>query len=65
MDADIHAAGRDLVKMRFPEMRALLFDEFDSDLARLAEPVAKARRQFEAAGATADNHDPVWPGSLT
>ena len=53
----IHAAGRDLVQQRLPDMRARALDERDLRLLLAAELVAETRRQLQAAGAAADDDD--------
>ena len=55
----VHAAGRDLVQQRLPQMRARLVDERDVGLAAATELVAEPRRQLQAAGPAADHHDAV------
>ena len=61
---DVHAAGRDLVQVRLPEVRARLLDQRDVRLLPLAERVAESRREFEAAGAAADDDDPMEAGAV-
>ncbi len=53
----IHAAGRDFVQQRLPDVRARPIDERDLCLAASAELVAELRREFETAGAAADDDD--------
>ena len=59
---EVHAAGRDLVQQRLPQVRARLVDQRDQRLLALAELVAQARGELEPAGASADDDDPVQPG---
>ena len=57
--AGIHAAGGDFVQQRLPDVRACTIDERDLGLAFTAELVAELRREFEPAGAAADDDDAV------
>ena len=59
---EVHAAGRDLVQQRLPQVRARLVDQRDQCLLAFAELVAQARGELEAAGASADDDDSVQPG---
>ena len=59
--AEVHAAGRDLVQQRLPEVRALLSISVTSALPRLRQLVAEPRDQLEPARAAADHDDPVPP----
>ena len=55
----VHAAGRDLMQQRLPQMRARLVHQRDQRLAPLAQLVAQAGGELEAAGAAADDDDAV------
>src|SRR5208282_107746 len=57
--AHVHAAGRDLVEERLPQMGARLVDERDLGAAAPAEAVAEARRELEPAGTAAHDDDAV------
>ena len=59
--ADVHAAGRDLVQLGLPDVRALAVDQGDFGRAAAAELAAQSGGQFEATGTTADDHDAVRP----
>lgn len=63
----VEGAGRDLVQQWFPQMREVGVHERYLRAAASSEFVAKARGEFDPAGATADNHDPmgVHAGILT
>ena len=54
---DIHAAGRDLVQQRLPDVRPRFVDERDRRLAFLAQLVAERRGEFQTAGTAADHND--------
>lgn len=56
---EVHAAGRDLVQQRLPEVGARAVDERDLGALLLAEGVAEARGELKAAGASADDDDAV------
>ncbi len=60
--AQVHAARRDLVQQRLPQVGAGLVDERDLSLAALAELVAEAGGEFQPACATADDDDTIRPG---
>src|SRR5262245_50371792 len=57
--ADVHAAGRDFMQQRLPQMRALFFDQRDGGFAASAELVAEPGDKFEPARTTADHDDLV------
>ncbi len=59
MAAGVHAAGRDLVQQRLPDVRARTVDQGDLGLALFAELVAELRRKLESTGAAADDDDLV------
>ena len=52
------AAGRDRMQQRLPDMRAALIDQRDPRSLRL-QAVAQLGREFQPAGAAADDHDMV------
>ena len=53
----LQAAGRDGMKQRLPDMGPAAVDQSDSGAARLAETFAQPGREFEPAGASADDDD--------
>ena len=55
----IHAAGGDFVQQRLPDVRTCTVDKGNLGFAFTAELVAKLRREFEPAGAAADDDDAV------
>ena len=59
MASGIHAAGGDFVQQRLPDVRPCTVDKGDLGFAFAAELVAKLRREFEPAGAAADDDDAV------
>jgi hypothetical protein len=65
MLADIHAAGRNLVQERLPDMRARFLDKGDFRLTAFAEAVAKTRSKLQPARSATDNDDvmqvALWP----
>ena len=61
--AQVHAAGGDLVQLGLPDMGAVLVDQRDVGRAALAQRVAEARGQLQAAGTAADDDDAV-PGCM-
>ena len=54
---DVHAARCDFVQQRLPHMRARAIDEDYVGLPALAEGVAQAGREFQAARSAADDDD--------
>ena len=63
MPVGIHAARRDLVQQRLPQMRARLLDQRDVDLPALGELLAEPRDQLQPAG-PAPHHDNVVQSPL-
>ena len=59
MASGIHAAGGDFVQQRLPDVRTCAVDKGDLSFAFTAELVAKLRREFQPAGAAADDDDAV------
>jgi hypothetical protein len=59
VDAEVEAAGRDLVQQRLPEMRPRLVDEGDFGAPPPAQGVAEPRRELQPAGAAAHDDDPM------
>ncbi len=59
---EVHAAGRDLVQQRLPQVRAALIDKRDQRLSVLAQRVPQPGGEFEPARAAADDDDAVQPG---
>ena len=59
VDAGIHAAGRDRVQQRLPQVHPRAFDQHHPRPGTPAEPVAEARHELETARAAADHDDPV------
>jgi hypothetical protein len=57
MLVQIHAAGRNFMEQRFPQVRARTIEQRDARPLPAAETVAEPRRKLEPAGATADDHD--------
>ena len=57
MQADVHAARRDLVQLGLPHMRACLVDQRHRRHAAPAELLAQRRCQLQAAGTAADDDD--------
>ena len=55
----IHAAGGDFVQQRLPDVRTCMVDKGDLGSAFAPELVAELRREFEPAGAAADDDDAV------
>ena len=56
--AGIEQAGRDLVQPRLPDMRRGAVDQRDlSPVGAAADGSAEARRELQAAGTAADDHD--------
>ena len=55
----IHAARRDRVQQRLPQMRAAALDERDIGEPALAQPVAEMGDELEARGSAADDDDSV------
>lgn len=55
---DIHAAGRDLVQLRLPDMGAVALDQRNVELSLAAVFVAEPGRELQSARAAADDHDP-------
>jgi hypothetical protein len=53
----VHAAGRDLVQQRLPQVRARPLDQRDVSLAPSAELVAEPCHQLQPAGAAAHDDD--------
>jgi hypothetical protein len=53
----VHAARRKLVQQRLPQMRKRLIEQRYARTATTAQPVSEVRRQFQSAGAAADDHD--------
>jgi hypothetical protein len=64
MRVQVHRAGRDLVQVGLPEVRAGLLDQGHLGLALLAQLVAQARGQLETTGAASNDDDPVRRGVL-
>ncbi len=54
---EIHAARRNFVQQRLPQMRAGAVDERHARATLAAQPVAEPRGELETAGAAADDHD--------
>jgi hypothetical protein len=59
MAADIHAAGRDFVEQRLPQMGARLFDKRDIRKTMPPEAVAETCDELQPAGTAADYDDAV------
>ena len=57
VEAEVHAAGGDLVQQRLPQVRALAVDQGDRGLAAPAELVAQPRGKLQPAGSAADDDD--------
>ncbi len=57
VNADIHAAGGDLMQMRFPDVHTFAVDQCDVDAT--PQLVAEPRRELESACAAADDDDAV------
>jgi hypothetical protein len=57
MVIEVHAARGDFVQQRLPQVRACAIDKRHASAAPTAERIAEPRREFEAAGATADDDD--------
>jgi len=55
----VHAAGRDLVQQRLPEMPAGAVHQRDGGPAAAAERDPERRRQLQAGGAASHHHDLV------
>ena len=55
----IHAAGRDFVQQRFPQMRARAVDQRDASMTFASGRVAKPGGELEPARAAADDYDMV------
>ena len=55
----IHAAGRDRVQQRLPQMRAAALDQRDIGEASLAQPVAETGDKLETRRSAANDDDPV------
>ena len=55
----IHAAGRDFVQQRFPQMRARAVDQRDASMTFASGRVAEPGCELEPARAAADNYDMV------
>ena len=70
--ARVHAARRDGVEKRLPQMRAAFFDEDDLGKTALAEPITEPSDELEPRGAAPDHDDAMgrcggceiqWPGT--
>jgi hypothetical protein len=59
VDVPIHAAGRDFVQQRFPQMRATSVNKRDRGFVSLAEPIAEHCCKLKPACSAANNHDAV------
>jgi hypothetical protein len=59
---EVHAAGRDFMQVRLPEVGLGFFDQGDRRLAFLAQLVAELGGQFEATRSAADDDDLVQVG---
>ncbi|MNC92347.1 hypothetical protein D3C83_87540 [compost metagenome] len=57
MVVEVHAAGRELVQQRLPQVGARAVHQRDAGAPPAAEPVAQPRRQFQAPGPTPHDHD--------
>ena len=57
VDAHVHAAVRQLVQMRLPEVRARALDQRYVRLVAPSQRVAELRRELEAARTAADDDD--------
>ena len=55
----VHAAGRDFVQQRLPDVGCVAVDQGHTDRSLAAVPFAEPRGERQAAGAAADDHDPV------
>jgi hypothetical protein len=54
---NVHAAGRDFVEQRFPQMGARLLHQGDVGAAGPTERIAEARDEFDPTGTAADHDD--------
>src|SRR6476620_4318133 len=59
MHAKIHAAGRDFVQQRLPQMSTRLVDQGDIRPLPASQRVAEPRDKFQPASTAADNNDPM------
>jgi hypothetical protein len=57
---DVHAARRDLVQQRLPQVRAAAVDERHVRFRPASVAIAQLRGELEAARAAAHHHDAVY-----
>ena len=61
----IERTGRHFVQQRLPDVRQVGVDQGDVGVLALAQAFTQAGRQFQAAGAAADNHDAMSHGDIS
>ena len=61
----VQRAGGHFVQQWLPDVREVGVDQGDVGLLALAQAFTQAGRQFQAAGATADNHDAMSHGDIS